>query len=889
MSEHREPKWRRYLRLVRPNLGADLDDELRDHLDSAAEALVARGMSPEAARAEALRRFGDLKRVAGEVRRLDERHATATRRMAGLETFLYDLRHGARALRRSPGFALVAALSIALGVAANATVFSVVNALLLRPIPGTHSDRLMRMYVNHHSPFDWHDLSWFRERVTSLENVVGERYSAMAFRASPADESERVQMSWVTRGFFGTLGVRMALGRAFEGDEASGRAGEPVAVLTYPFWQRRFAGDSSVIGRTILLGDHPLTILGVTAPDFRSSVMTWAPGVIVPLSAAPILTGRPLDDFGGSFYTTVRLASGASVESAGSELRALMARLALTDTARYERTTVRLDHVRGVNAELRQPVAAGSAFLMGMVGLVLLIACANVANLLLGRAAARRTEIGVRLAIGASRARLVRQMLTESLLLAAIGSAFGFASAWVLTRLMAAAIPPEAGLDAAYFAPDARVLAFTALLCVATTILFGALPALRAASPNLVGLLKGSDAQARLRKRGWLVATQTAMCVLLLAVAATFLRSLSSLRAVDPGFRADDIVDVAIDLGLAGQSGGVDDRATTFARIVEAAKEVPGVDGVTLTAIVPLSGNNMETRVLPEGMSVASRRDAPATYFHTVGEDYFSTMRIPLRRGREFGRDDRAGSARIAVISETAARRLFPSGEALGKRFHWGAADGPLVEVVGVAPDVAYVMPGEAPKSVVYVPFAQEPRREMVLQLRTKAALPETRRAVWEKLRTILPALPPPPVTRMVDDMAITLLPVRWGAILLGAFGTLALMLAAAGIYGVAAYSVARRTREIGIRAALGATRARLVRMVLWESGQRVGVGAAVGLLVTIAASAALSRVLYGVQPMDLVVLGGVAGIIATVAIVATLAPARRAARTDPVAAMRTE
>ena len=299
----------------------------------------------------------------------------------------------------------------------------------------------------------------------------------------------------------------------------------------------------------------------------------------------------------------------------------------------------------------------------------------------------------------------------------------------------------------------------------------------------------------------------------------------------------------------------------------------------------------METRVLPLGVTVASRRDAPSTYFHVIAPRYFETMRIPLRRGREFAESDRAGSPRVAVIGETAARRLWPppEGDAIGKRFHWGASDGPLVEVVGIARDADYVMPGEAPKSVVYVPFAQQPRSEMTLQLRTTASVASVRRTVWDMLRATVPALPPPPVTRMAEDMAITLLPVRLGAALLGAFGAIALGLAAAGIYGVASHSVARRTREIGIRAALGATRARLVRMVLWESGRRVGVGAVFGLAATIGAGVGLRRVLYGVQPLDPLVLGGVALVIATVAILATLAPAGRAAGADPVAAMRTE
>ena len=276
------------------------------------------------------------------------------------------MKHGARALRRSPVLTLVAVLSIALGVAANTAVFSAVNAVLLRAIPGAHGDRLMRLYMNHHSPFDFRDLAWFRDNSRTLEHVVGERYTAVGFRAAPGADAERALMSYVTRGYFDALGIRMAIGRPFDVDESRALPDGPVAVLTHSFWQRRFAGDSSVIGRTITLGDRPVTIVGVTSADFRSSVMTWAPNVLVPLAAAPVLTGRPVEQFGGSFYTTVQLREGVSERAADVELRALMQRLAQTDSARYERRTVRLDHIRGVNAELRLAVAAGSAFLMAM-------------------------------------------------------------------------------------------------------------------------------------------------------------------------------------------------------------------------------------------------------------------------------------------------------------------------------------------------------------------------------------------------------------------------------------------------------------------------------------------------------------------------------------------
>jgi predicted permease len=381
-----------------------------------------------------------------------------------------------------------------------------------------------------------------------------------------------------------------------------------------------------------------------------------------------------------------------------------------------------------------------------------------------------------------------------------------------------------------------------------------------------------------------LVAAQTAMCVLLIAVASIFVRSLASMRHLDPGFRVDGVVDADINLGLA--SGDVDNKQT-YRTILRNAANLPGMQSATLAAVVPLSGSNMETRIVPEGVTSPRRQDHPSVYFNIVAPKYFETLRTPIVRGREFlDTDDE--SRPVAIINESAARRLWPNGDALGKRFRL-SMNGPLIDIVGIAHDANYVMPGEVTKTTIYLPFNQQPRREMMLLLRTTADVATTRRSVWSMLHTLTPTLPPPAVASMSDDMAIVLLPVRAGVAVLGGFGLLALLLAAAGIYGVAAYSVARRTREIGVRAALGATRAMLVWMVLWESGRRVATGAVIGLLATIAVAAALQRVLYGVESIDPVVLFAVTTIIGTVAVLATLAPAFRAARADPVAAMRTE
>jgi predicted permease len=884
-SPRKEAAWRRYLRFFRPDPRADFDEEVRDHIDSTVDSLVASGLKHAAAVAEAHRRFGDVSRVRAAVDRVDVRQQSRQRWALTFETIVSDLRYALRGLRRNLSFTIVAALSIALGVAANATIFSVVNAILLRPIPGAHAERLMRLYRGHHSPLDWHDLSWFRQRATSFDYVVGERYGSMSFRAAPAASAERVHTSYVTRGYWAALGARTTLGRSFDVDEASTSDASSV-VLSYGFWQRRFAGDSAVVGQTIAIADHPMMVVGVAAPDFRSSVVPWAPDVFVPFAAAPILTGHRLDDFGGSFYTTVRLRAGIDTRGAEAELRALMFQLAATDSARYDRMTVRLDHTRGVNAEQRAPVAIGSAFMMAMVAMVLLIACANVANLLLGRVATRRRELGVRLAIGASRARLIRQLLTESFVLALLGSAAGFVVAWTLTRLIPAALPAEAGLDAGYFAPDEHVALFTGVLCIATAILFGLAPAVDAASPELVATLKGVDfSHARRNPRGKLIVLQTAMCVLLLAMASVFLRSIAGLTSVDPGFTAAGVIDVDVDLSLLGASA---EKQASLDAILARAAALPGVQSVAMAAVVPLTGSNMETQIAPD-IGVAAARELPLTYFNIVSPGYFGTLRTPMVRGREILPSDKQSTPRVAVINETAARRWWPNGDALGRHFRWGSATGDLMEIVGISRDAAYVMPGEEPKATVYLPVSQSGRTEVTLLLRTSAEVNVVRRATWDMLHTIVPDLPPPPVVRMLDDMSITLLPVRAGALLLGMFGMLALILAACGIYGVASYSVASRTREIGIRAALGASRARLLRMVLSESSRRVALGAGIGLLASIAIAALLGRVLYGVHALDALVLGGVSVTIAVAAIVATIAPARRAALANPMEAIRAE
>lgn len=885
-SSNEPPRWRRYFRFYRADPVADFNDELQDHIDSTVAALVKEGMNVEAAREEALRRFGNVNQVRDEVQRMDTRHLRRNRVAEAMETFAQDSKFATRVLRRSPGFTFVAVLSVALAVAANTSVFSVVNALLLRSIPGVSAPRLMRVYINHHSPFSYHDLSWFRERQQSFDGFVGERSGAMSL-SGQAGNSERVRTSVVTQDFFTTLGVQMALGNGFEGDENAASASAPVAVLTHQFWESHFASDSNIVGRTITLSGHPVTIVGVTAAAYQSSVIGWSPQIILPLAAMPTLAGEKLEDTGGSLYTTARLKETTNASRAGAELSVLMTQLAQTDTARYSRMTVRLDHTRGVNAELRPFVLAAGSFLMLMVGLVLLIACANVANLLLGRAAARHAEIGVRLALGAGRYRIVRQLLTESFFLAVSGSALGLVATAFLMRVAAAAIPAEAGMTASFFQPDGRVLVFTILMCLFTTFLFGLLPALRAASPNIVPLVRNVSQQHVRRGRGKLVAVQAALCVLLLAVASLFGRSLRSISTLDSGFRADSVLNAPLDLGLTSKDERV--RLAQFARVLQRVNELPGVQAATLASLVPLAGSNMETRIAPEGMTAATRFDYPSTYFNVVADGYFKTLSIPIQAGRPILDTDAATAPRVAVVNETAAHRWWPNESAVGKQFHWGGAEGPLVQVVGIAKDADYNMPGEARKAFVYMPFAQETRSDMILQLKTGSSLATVREAIWKILREEVPSLPPPSVVRMHDDMALTLLPVKAGGMLIAVLGGVALLLASAGIYGVTTYAVARRTKEIGIRAALGANRSKLLQTITGETLRPVMIGGVVGIGLASLAAFGLGRVLYGVHTFDPVLLSTVVLLLGAAAFAASIVPAWRAATIDAMRAIRSE
>ena len=804
-----------------------------------------------------------------------------------MESLLQDLRYSARQLARSRGFTAVAVLSLALGIGANSTIFSVANAFLIQRVTASHPDELVRVYRGHHSPLSYKEYAFYRDNNSVFSHFITERM--MNVGMTTTGESEKRTAALVNGEYFTALGLAPAAGHFFNIEKDRLDRSEQVAVISYRFWQRRFAGDAGVIGQTVRLNNHPFKVIGVGPEGFESSVFPWNPDVFVPFTESSTLLNTPLDEWGGSLYTTARLKPGVSRSAAEAELQTLTARLIALDPEGRRNMTVRLDHVRGVNAELRTPAMAAAALLLTVVGLVLLIACANIANLLLARATTRRREISIRIAIGASRARLVRQLLTESVLLALLGGGIGFLLALWSTDLFNVFLSPELPV-AVDLTPDRTVLLFTLLLSVVTGVLFGLVPALRASSPDLVSAIKdeaSAQGYRRSRLRNSLVIAQVTLCMVLLIGASLFVRSLSKAKVIDPGFEPSNVAVLQLDPGLQQYD---DARGKQFYRqLLQNVEALPGVERATVAELVPLAFSNMETTLWIEGEAPRAPGQRISTYFNRVGPGYFSVIKMPLVRGREFTDQDREGAPRVTVINEEFARRFWPGQDALGKRVSWSGPEGPWIEVVGIARNAKYNTLGETTPAFQYLPVEQSFRTEQYLHVRTSGNPTASLKAIRGVVQTLDPSLPVGNPKLMSDEMSASLIPAQAGASVLGAFGLLALLLGAVGIYGVTSYAVAQRTRELGIRTALGAQRTDLMRMVLRESMKLVSAGLVIGLVLALGIGRALTGLLYGVSAADPVTFVTTPLILAAIALLASWVPARRATRADPMVALRSE
>ena len=800
---------------------------------------------------------------------------------------LADLRYALRALRAKPSYTLVALLSLTLGIGANTTIFSVANGLLLRELPVPHPEQLARVVRGRHSPLDPETIRYIRERSTTIDALIGERLTAGVLTTDDG-KSERFDGAFVTGDFFRGLGMQPAAGQFFSRRDDGPSATDPVIVLSHRYWRTRFASDPAIVGKKLRLNDRQFTVVAVAPAEFTSSTWGWGPSAWIPFSDYEAFTKQAFANSNVSVYTTARLKPGVSRGQAAAEMDGFAAQLRQSDSARYARLDFRVLTARGINEEARQPVSIITSALLMLVSIVLVIACANVANLQLARATGRRQEIGVRLALGASRGRLIQQLLIESFVIAVIGALLGLGLAYLLTTIAARMVPADLPI-ALGVGPDVRVIGFAAVLAILTAFVFGLVPALRATRPDLVQSLKddvGIQGLRRSRLRSSLLVTQVAMGLVLLASAALFVRGLTNARSMQPGFDDTGVVNLRMELG----SRNYDEARTlaVYSELLARAKALPGVESATLASIVLLEGSNSETRVQRSDDQSADRTRMPQVSFDVVGANYFETMRIPLTAGRGISDADIASKAPVAVITESMARQLWPDESAVGKRFRLAGSQDDGFEVVGVSRNVKYYMIGDDARALMFLPVTKMPQ-DFTLQVKTKLPLGVIGPRLEALARELEPSLPTPRAKSMRDDMAIAYLPARIGAALFGSFGVLALVIAMVGIYGVTSYIVAQRTRELGVRAALGAQSRDLVGVGLRDTLRLVGIGVAIGLPLSYGIARALTSlpILYETSPNDPAVLGAAVAALVLVATVASYLPARRAGRVDPLISLR--
>lgn len=812
-----------------------------------------------------------------------------------LESWRQDVRYAARALGRSPLFTLTAILSLAIGTGATTAIFTLVNTLLLRPPPGIGAPERLVDVGRSQDGQGFDNMSYpnyvdYRDRTTTLSGLAGIQLEPRSLSLAGPGGGEAVQGTVVSGNFFDVLQVRPAAGRFFLAEEDRVPGAHPVVVLSHRYWRDRFAGDAAVVGRTVVLNGTPFTVVGVAAEGFQGPSIL-APDLWVPVMSMPLLGGSAgmLDARQAVWLMAVgRLKPGVPVSAAQAELGGIARQLEQAYPESNEGHGARVLPASVFPGEMRTMVRGFLALLLAVTLLVLLIASTNVAGMLLARAAARRREIAVRLALGASRGRLLRQLLTESLLLFAVAGVAGVLVAyWMVAGLLALVprLPVPVAFDPAL---DWRVLAFALLVSLGAGLLAGLAPALQSTRPALVPALKsdasGGGGSGRLRLRSGLLVAQMALSMLLLVGAGLFLRALVQARAIDPGFDPAGVEIASLDLQLANYT---DSTGPQFAAtLLERARAMPGVQHAALSTALPLGGGGLGLGGIEvPGRTPPDERRGWNADWNVVSPGYFDVMRLPLARGRDFTDADRTGAPDVAIINQTLAGWLYPGQDAIGQTFRNGDR---TVTIVGVARDAKYRTLGEPPRGFVYVPLAQRYMSRTTLLVRTTpgaSAVAPVRRLLAE-LDAALPILNQ---MSLVEYTAASLFPQRVALWVAGSLGVVALLLAVLGIYGVTAYAVTQRTRELGIRIALGAGRPRVVRLVLRQGVLLAGIGVLVGLAAAAALTRLLRGLLYGIAPTDPLAFGAAALLLVAAAVAASWIPARRASRVDPMVALRSE
>lgn len=861
----------------REGVERELDRELQFHIDMLTEQHLAAGLSPEHARQAALRAFGGLERVKEDVR------DTWLSRL--VETLGQDVRYGARNLRRNPGFALVVILTMALGIGANTAIFSVVNGVLLRPLPYAHGDRLVVLHQSRplarieDTYFSQKEIVDYRTQAQSLDAVV--EFHSMWFILLGRPEPERVSTGVVSASFFDVMGVTPLFGRRFvDGDD---RPGAPaVLILGYEYWQRSFGADPSVVGRIFQMNDRSHQVVGILPPVPQHPE---AVDVYMPTSACPFRSDQRTIDNRNSrmLQAFARVREGVTPEKLQADLDVVSARLQAAYPDSYRASDGYRTRAVPLRTELTRSFRTTLLVLLGTAGFVLLIVCASLANLTLARMVRREREMSIRSVLGASRLRLLRQLLTESTLLTVAGGALGLLLAvWGLDLLVALA--ERFTTRASEIRMDRAVLFYTLAMSMATGLVFGSVPA-------LVGPLRARPAPGdggrttphRQGLRNGLIVVQVAMSFMLLIGAGLTIRSLFKLQQVDPGFQTDNLLTMRIDLNFSKYQG---DRIPAFWEQFEARlRTEPGVMAVGGGGTFPLNDRGpFEESVHIEGKPLPDGAPRPLVNYHAASPDYFSTIGQPLVSGRAFTEHDRSGTRPVVIINSTMARHYWPGEDPVGRRI---SGDGQnWYAIVGVVADTLARL-DQPPQDAVYVPLLQGRQLSTNWLVRTSVEPRAMERQIREALRALDPQQPVDHFRTVAEVRAASLEPPRLIATLLGLFAMLALLITAAGMGGVIAFSVTQRTREFGVRMALGAQRANVLAMVVKQGLSLVLAGLAIGMAGALVLTRVLTTLLFGVEPTDALTFLTVSTVLVTVAAAACIIPARRAASVDPMVALR--
>lgn len=871
-------------------IGREINAELRFHLEERTDELIASGMSPHEAQYEARRKFGNLGA---------QQEQTRERKLfAWFDSLLADARYAARALRKAPAFALVAVLSLAVGIGANTAVFSVLNAVLLKSLPVSHPEELIGVVRDDRNQFTNPLWEAIRGQQQVFDGVFA--FGRIDFNLSTAGESRRVPGNFVSGDFFRTLGVRTVAGRALTREDDV-RGCPATAVISSGFWQSEFGGSPSAIGKTISLEGNPFVVVGVTEPSFFGMNVGVNPKVYVPLCSRDIISRTSLDDRSSWYLQIVgRPKSGLDLAQvkAGLAARArAIAELSVPSNFNAAGTQSFLDAKFDLEpaslglGDVRKSYSKALYVLMTIVGLVLLVACANVANLLLARATARQREIAVRLALGARKLRIARQLLTESLMLSLCGGALGIVFANWGSQLLVTLISRRDQVTSLDLSIDARLLLFSITASVLTGVLFGLAPIWQASRTGVHGVLKANgrsvaEGQSRFSSAKVLVAAQVSLSLVLLSAAGLLLGSWRRLDTVDPGFRRDNTLVIRADIRRARIPA--DQRQSVVDRTLQDLRALPGATHAAVASYVYLDRETRNGVLLVDGFTPAKSRDALA-WVNLVSDRYFESVGVPIKSGRDFAVSDVPGSPKVAIVSEATARLFFHRTDVLGRTFRveQGPKSTEPYEIVGVVGDTRFRSLSEASPALVYFPRAQEePASQSVRFIVHTSSINTILPAAKDVLARNIPQaiLDVTTIDRQVDEsMRMTLAMAR----LSGFFGAIALLLAAMGLYGIMAYGVARRKNEIGVRLALGASQSRVVRMVLSDVGRIVIAGVAVGIVLSFGLTKLVVSFLYEVKPNDPATLTAAALMLIAVGLGAAAVPAWRAARLNPVSALR--